>query len=196
MKNKVIRTLFFLIVLNAGRLLAQNNNFGVYYNYEDYKAGKVSLAGNCNSSDKIKLHHSFSCKYVDVVQDGKKYRFSKDSIFGYRDCKQNDYRFYKKRDKEYEIVENKSIVIYVADAAITSANGKAREFIKKYFFSTSITSPILPLTINNLKRAFPANIKFHNLLDMEFYSRTDVSVFDSTHKMYKVNFLLSQSITK
>lgn len=196
MKILVIHTLFVLIALNAGRLLAQNNNFGVYNNYEDYKIGKVTLACKCNSSDKIKLNHFFSKNHIALIKDGKNYRFSKDSIFGYRDCKQNDYRFYKERDKEYKIVENKSIVIYVADVALTSANGKAREFVKKYFFSTSLTSPILPLDATNLKRAFPDNLKLHSLLDLDFYSESDIAGYDTIHKTYKVNFLLSQTIAK
>lgn len=194
MKTNLQSILFLLIALTTIKLLAQNNNFGVYYNYEDYKTGKLSFIVNCSShSNKIRLHHFFSGNYIDVIKDEKKYKFSKDSVFGYRDCKQNDYRFYEERDKEYKILENKTIIIYVADVAVTSANGKAREFVKKYFFSTSLTSQILPLTAINLKKSFPDNLKFHNMLDIEFYSANDILSYDIIHKMYKVNFLLSQS---
>jgi len=98
----------------------------------------------------------------------------KDSTFGYRDCKQNDYRFYREYDHEYQILETKSI-------------------ISSYFFSTTLNSEILPLTVANLKRTFPGNLKFHDKLNTEFNGATDIAVYDNEHKMYKVNYLLSQT---
>src|SRR5882724_2364424 len=105
MKSSVI---IFLVVFSFCKLFAQQPNFGIYNSWPDYNAGKLSLTCNCNSSsDKIKLHHFFCKNYIDVLMDGKSYRFGKDSIFGYRDCGQNDYRFYYECDKEYKIVEKK-----------------------------------------------------------------------------------------
>ena len=166
---------------------------GIFMNWQDYKDNKLSHEVNCDSSSgKIRLNHFFSKNYIDVFKREKKIQLYKDSIFGYRDCKKNDYRFFTERDKEYQIVENKSIVIYIADVAVTSANGKAREFVQKYFFSTELNSAILPLTISNLKKAFPNNIKFHDKLNVEFNDDASVCTFDTAHKMYKVNYLLSQ----
>src|ERR1035437_7888179 len=136
---------------------------GIYMNSKDYKGSKLSYEVSCDSSSgKIRLNHFLSKNYIDVFKKEKKIQLYKDSIFGYRDCKQNDYRFFTERDKEYQIVENKIIVIYVADVAVTSANGKAREFVQNYFFSTTLNSEILPLSVSNLKKAFSDNLKLHN----------------------------------
>ena len=194
---KTIAFLFFIFLVQFS--FAQKSDTiaysGIFINYQDYKGNKLSYEVNCDSSSgKIKLNHFLSKNYIDVFKKGKKIQLYKDSIFGFRDCHQNDYRFFTERDKEYQILENKTIVIYVADVAVTSANGKAREFVKKYFFSTTLNSAILPLTISNLKNSFPDNVKFHNKLDQEFSSEKDISTFDNNNKMYKVNYLLSQSV--
>ena|ERR1035437_3221627 len=168
---------------------------GIYMNSKDYKSNKLSYEVSCDSSfGKIKLNHFLSKNYIDVFKRGKKIQLYKDSIFGFRDCHQNDFRFFTERDKEYQIIENKTIVIYIADVAVTSANGKARELVQNYFFSTALNSAILPLTISNLKKAFSDNLKFHNKLDQEFNSEKDIPSYDDIHKMYKVNYLLSQSV--
>src|ERR1035437_7181868 len=152
---------------------------GIYMNYQDYKSNKLSYEVSCDSSSgKIRLNHFLSKNYIDVFKKEKKIQLYKDSIFGYRDCKLKDYRFFIERDKEYQIVENKTIVIYVADVAVTSANGKAREFVENYFFSTSLNSTILPLTVTSLKKTFPDNLKFQNKLDLELSSAKDVYSFD------------------
>ena len=189
--KKLIIT-FVLLTTTAVELLAQKPNGGIYKTYQDYQIGIPSIVCNCNT-DKIKLNHFFAKNYIDVINHGKKLRFNKNSLFGYRDCKQNDFRFFNERDKEYKIVENKSIVIYVADFAVISSSGKTRELIPKYFFSTSLTSAIQPLTVLNLKKAFPDNLKFHDLLDIAFGDGTSISVYDMENKMFKINFLLSKS---
>ena len=97
-------TTFILVTVLSQYLFAQNNSSGIYKTWQDYKANKLSITCNCNSSDKIKLHHFFSKNYIDVIEGGNKFRLYKDNIFGYRDCKQNDYRFYKEGDKEYKII--------------------------------------------------------------------------------------------
>jgi len=189
---------FFLLMLFVKFTFAQKSDTiaysGIYMNYQDYKSNKLSYEVSCDSSSgKIRLNHFLSKNYIDVFKKEKKIQLYKDSIFGYRDCKLKDYRFFTERDKEYQIVENKTIVIYVADVAATSINGKARELVQNYFFSTTLNSEILPLTVSNLKKAFPDNVKFHNKLDLEFYSEKDITAYDDIHKMYKVNYILNQS---
>jgi len=53
--------------------------------------------------------------------------------------------------------------------------------------------PVLPLTRADLKRAFPDNHKLHDGIDQTFTSDSDLAQYDSFHKMYKVNWLLSSS---
>jgi len=185
-----------MFLLAANFVFAQNQISGIYRSSEDYKDGKFSNTINCNStSEKIKMNHFLSRKNIVVVKGKNEICLNKDSIFGYRDCMQNDYRFYKNYNHEYRIVENKNIVIYIADIPIPTSDGRRTQLVPTYFFSTNIQQEILPLTIINLKRMFPENIKFHSLLDIEFNDKKNIPTYDEIHKMYKVNFLLSQTIT-
>ena len=149
-------------------------------NSPDYKTGKLTYSMNCDlPSGKIRLNHFFAKSYIDVINGDKKIQLYKDSIYGYKDCKQMDFRFYKEYDHEFQIAENKAMVIYICDIHVASSSGKSATLV----------------TINNLKKAFPDNMKFHDKLDLEFPSSKDISTYDDLHKMYKVNYLLSQSNT-
>lgn len=164
-------------------------------NSRDYENNKLSYGINCDStSRKIKLNHFFSKNYIDLIWGEKKIQLYKDSIFGYRDCKQNDFRFYNNYDHEYLILENKYMILYEADLPEPTSDGRRNQLVPNYFFSTSLTSAIIPLTLINLKKAFPDNIKFHSLLDIEFEGDKKLTTFDDTHKMYKINYLLHFTI--
>jgi len=150
---------------------------------------------NCDSSSgKTKTGCLFSQHHIAVINGGKKIELNRDSVFGYRNCKQVDFRFYENDDKEYQILENKSMVIYSAAVRKNSSDGKTFMLVPAYFFSRTLSSEILPLNVNNLKRVFPDNHKFHDSLDVEFHNDNNISTFDAVHKMYKVNYLLGQSL--
>ena len=51
----------------------------------------------------------------------------------------------------------------------------------------------MPLTILNLKKAFPDNHAFHDRLDMMFKNDSQLTKFDEFHKMFKVNRVLAAS---
>src|SRR5476651_269177 len=115
-----MKKIYFTLLLSIWKIsfsqTATSTLSGVYMNWQDYKNDKLSYILNCDSSSgKIKLNHFLSKSYIDVIQGEKKTRLCKDSIFGYRDCKQNDYRFFKNNDEEFLIKENKTMVIYVSD---------------------------------------------------------------------------------
>src|ERR1035438_3752385 len=115
---KTIAFLFFIFLVQFS--FAQKSDTiaysGIFINYQDYKGNKLSYEVNCGSSSgKIKLNHFLSKNYIDVFKKWKKIQLYKDSIFGFRDCHQNDYKLFTERDKEYQILENKPIIIYVAD---------------------------------------------------------------------------------
>jgi hypothetical protein len=180
--------------------VAQNSNSihqsGIYMTWENYLNGKLSCTQDCDSPlGKIKLNHFFSGNYVEVYKGEEKIKLQKDSIFGYLDCNQKAYRFYKSYDSEYLIAENKTIVIYTCDIPVAFSSGKRNRLVPMFFFSTSLQTGIYPLTVINLKKAFPGNLKLHDLLDVEFDGIKDISVYDSLHQTYKVNFLFSQSLT-
>jgi hypothetical protein len=90
--------------------------------------------------------------------------------------------------ERYEILEARDLVIYSTDVIVRKG---ALE--KEYFFSVGLGGEIVPLTILNLKNAFPNNHAFHDSLDMVFKNNSQLTKYDDFHKMYKVNRLLAAS---
>ena len=85
----------------------------------------------------------------------------------------------------YQIVEARTLYIYTLDTIVRKG-----ALDKTYFFSVGPRGEILPLTILNLKKAFPENHAFHDFLDMSFKYDSDLTKYDDFHKMFKVNRLL------
>ena len=191
MKSNKKTTILIALLLSIGLvdMQAQNSSVsGVYLNSHDYETGKLSYL-----KSKIRLHDFIASSFMNAVIDGKSTRINKDSIFGYRNCKNETYRFYQNHDEEFLILENKTIVLYLSYIRITSNNGKTNHLVPAYFFSKTADSEILPLSISNLKKAFPGNLRFHDMLDMEFGSGATLSEFSEPNKMYIINYLLTKS---
>ena len=91
-------------------------------------------------------------------------------------------------NERYEILD--ANVLHIYSTTVLVRKGAAD---KAYFFSVGATGDILPLTIVNLKKAFPNNHKFHDSLDMMFRSDSSLNKYDDFHKMFKVNRLLIAS---
>src|SRR5262245_36075498 len=91
-------------------------------------------------------------------------------------------------NNQYEILDARSLYIYTLDTIVRKG---ALE--KTWFFSVGPNGDITPLTISNLKNAFPNNHAFHDLLDMSFKHDSELTKFDEFHKMFKVNRLLVAS---
>jgi hypothetical protein len=90
--------------------------------------------------------------------------------------------------QRYAILEAKDLVIYSTDVMVRKGTLE-----KNYFFSVGTNGEILPLTILNLKKAFPDNHAFQDSLDMMFNNDSQLTKYDDFHKMYKVNRLLAAS---
>ena len=91
-------------------------------------------------------------------------------------------------DVRYEILEAGPLYIYTTNVVVRKGAAE-----KAYFFSVGSSGPVLPLTILNLKNAFPNNHAFHDNLDMMFKNDSDLRKFDTFHKTFKVNHLLEAS---
>src|SRR5262245_39222634 len=73
----------------------------------------------------------------------------------------------------YQILEARALYIYTHDVIVRKGTAE-----KAYFFSIGSTGEKLPLTILNLKKAFPENHMFHDLLDMAFKNDSDLTKYD------------------
>lgn len=171
---------FILCLFLSSFIFAQS---GIYRTSQDYTSGEYD-------SGKIRLNDFISGKKIVFKKGGNKFIFYKDSIFGYRGVDDKNYRFYKSHKYEYQIVENKSIVIYRVlvyngDRTKTS-KGNGIDLIPIYFFSKNINSEIFPLNLLYLKQNFP---------NVDFDFNEDVVSYDESHNMFRINYLLSQFVT-
>jgi hypothetical protein len=169
---------------------AASRTSGVYLTAADYQSERISFPGECKSKEhRLELHDILNKPYIDVTHDAEKKRYSKDELFGFRACDGRDYRFSAKL--EYKIVEAKALYVYSRDEQETY--GKGSRTIVRYYFSAGSNGPILPFSLENLKKAVPDNHKFHDLLDSNFSAGQNLEEYDSFHKMFKVNRLLVAS---
>ena len=163
---------------------------GVYLTGADYKDGRLSFEGDCKSkAHRLELHDVRNKPYIDVTHESEKHRYLKSDLFGFRACDGHDYRFSSKL--EYQILEARDLYIYGRETSIP--HGRVSSVVMNYYFSVGPDGPILLLTREHLKQAFPENHRFHDLLDANFGSGEAIEEYDQFHKMFKVNRLLIAS---
>jgi len=164
---------------------------GIYITAADYQNGNISLANPCGKSHKIKLKDFWGSRYVEVKHEGQTYRYHKDSIYAYQDCEGKSFRFFYNYSNEYQILENKTVVIY--SMQFTETAGKGIHQMTRYFFSITPDAAIVPLTLENVKNAFPDNHALHNELDKYFKKDAELCEYDHRHKIYRINHILGSN---
>jgi hypothetical protein len=166
---------------------------GLYVTAADYREGRLASEGDCKSAEhKLELHDMLNKPYIDVTHGAGHRRYMKSAIFGFRSCEGIDYRFAGSR--EYQILEARELYIYVIQAPARLGKDTARGLSKvsTYFFSVGAEGNVLPLSLINLRQAFPANHRFHDSLDAAF-QLGGLEQYDDFHKMFKVNHVLEAS---
>lgn len=190
-------SLMFLFTCGENTAQTTTVSSGVYLTIDDYKKNKLIEEAECtNQKEKFERHDFFSRKEFVVINKGKKTTYQKKDIYAYRDCENKVWRFYN--DKEYEILETKDIYIYSIKKVVL--NGITVEKDPVYYFSDGANGEVKELIIDNLKLVYLNNKIFQNMLEAEFNSNKEavnsdkaIHSYDFTHKMYKVNYLFSQS---
>jgi len=188
----LITALIFAVVvaMPLGAADKKATTSGIYLTADDFLNGKLTSEGERDSSShNINLHDSFFGKpYIDVTHNGENRRYPKSEIWGYRDF---DGKFYRFVDNDaYEIREAGKLFIYSVNRLVTGRKGASEPV---YYFSVGPAASVVPLTVTNLKMAFPENHRFHDYLDMAFRSDWDLTRFDKFHNMYRVNHFLISS---
>jgi len=194
---KTIRIFFVAaLFMNALSAFAQTTNkeaahSGIYLTLANFHAGKLTYEIDCSKEKhKIKLHDFAGKAYIDVIHDGVKHTLQKKDIYAFVDCDNNVFRFFN--NSEYQLHESLAISIYSKQES--QSEYKSFKLVDVYYFSVGDTGAIKPLTIENLKYAFPDNHKFHDMLDAQFKDVTDIAEFDTFHKVYRVNHLYQMSL--
>lgn len=159
---------------------------GIYVSAEEYLAGKLEQVVDTRTGSHVIDRHTFLNKgYIDVEHDGKRVRYNKSSIFGFRDVQGHDVRVVGRG--EYTIVDAGPIFIYTSERVVPEAKRVKTE--TEYFFSRAAASPVLPLSLANLKRTIPDDHQFHHLLDLNFANGESLTAYDSAAKAFKINTL-------
>lgn len=175
----------FISIMGA----AQENSSGVYLSYEDYQNKKLSYSAGCEGKNRIKLNEAFNSSYITLKREDKKIKLDKDSIYAVSICDKPLMRFQNR--EPFYLEEKGAIWIFYKTEHIH--NEKSTEIVKSYYFCVNGNERLRPLTLTNIKIAFPNKEKFHDLLDDQFKAE-DASVYDAFHKMFKINHLLKFSL--
>lgn len=108
--------------------------------------------------------------------------------------------FYKSTDelrlyehKRYKLVDAAHFPIYSRQEHV--AGSKARVTEIKYYFSLNERSPIMPLTISNLKHAFPQFREFHDLLDLQFRHSRELMKYDPYYSEYTIKKVFRKGVS-
>jgi hypothetical protein len=163
---------------------------GLYLTSSDFQAQKLSFQIDCNnSSDKIRTREVLGSSSGYILANGQKHVFDKNKVYGYRNCKNKSYRFYK--NEAYELIDTVGFYIYYHYRSATVNQGKGLVKMDEYFFSDHPDTEIKLLTIGNLKNAFPTRQDFHYALDSHFRSDKELIAYDSFNKEYKIKHLFN-----
>lgn len=170
---------------------------GIYLTSEDYRNARLASESDCDSpGHKVELHDIRHKSFIHVTHGGETRRYEKSHIYGFRSCGGRDYRFVG--NDEYEILESREVSIYASVVPAQNPKDTSRGLptSRVYFFSAGAGGPVLPLTLQNLKRAFPNNHPFHDALDMAFHTDDELTQYDTFHTMFRVNrILIGSAIT-
>lgn len=161
---------------------------GIYKSAEDYMNGTLEYTGQEFTRHRVRTDMPFNKYVVKVVDGNESHKFFKWDLYGFRNKRNEAFRFFN--EKSYRIVDTTSFVIYAREELTVRGKEKLRE--TKYYFSKNAESRIIPLTIMNLKYAFP-NREFHQLLDMQFRSNKELLRFDSYAKQYKLKTIYNMA---
>lgn len=181
------------IAIFTANTFAQANRSGLYLTAQDYAHKKLSYSNEGSTGAyKIRIAPIFNKDRVQVIQNGEKHIFFQFDLFGYRGKNNQDYRFFK--DQQYKIVGTSFFYLYTRVVSVDE--GKIHYKKTNYYFSKQPDGNIMDLTVENLKKAYPDNHKFQDLLDVYFRSDDELKWYDSFNKMYKVEHIFGDSFDK
>ncbi len=97
------------------------------------------------------------------------------------------------KEKGYKALNAGEPIVIYQYTQPASPPKTAGQYPIKYFFTTSSSDVLQPLTLYNLKKAYPDNHPFHDALDANFKQDKELVAYDDFHKMYKIDHLLEMN---
>jgi len=185
-----MKQLFLIIGMLSLGIAGAYAQSGIYQSAEDFENGKLIYQQEEGEKHAIRTEIPLNQCIIKVKKGDESVKLIKVDLYGYRNKKNQDFRFYD--DIRYKIVDPSHFYIYSREVNVI--RGKARTRETKYFFSKDAESPVMELTRNNLKHAFPGNRDFHYLIDMQFRNDRELVAYDSYYKQYKLKGLFNRSL--
>jgi len=186
MKKKLTITICLILL---GLALYAKGQGGVYMSAADFRNSRLTNEADCSKEGfKIHLHDFFgNTSSFTISYQGKKTKLQKSEVYGYRDCKDDVYRFYA--NAAYKLVEAGNIYVYTQ--ARNVAQSKGFKVVNDYFFSIQADGAVIRLTNENLTNACRDNQTF---LDLLANSRIEVTDYDNNRKTFLINYLYTRSL--
>ncbi|MDF2434165.1 MAG: hypothetical protein JWP44_3796 [Mucilaginibacter sp.] len=171
---------------------AQKQSTGLYLTYNDYLNHKLSYTADKTNpnGNKLLIHEFIGMNKVTVISNGKKTMIPKSGLFGYHDSNGNDYRFYE--NKAFQVIDTTAFYIYSYDKLIQQ--GKGPKPTRVYYFSKKTDDKILPLTSENIAKAFPKNAKFRYMVEVAAKTNLKLDAYDNEANEYKIKELYAESL--
>lgn len=171
-----------------------SNKSGLYLTANDFTNGKLTYEINCKTEKhKIKNSDFLNTKTIKVQHHDTTTKLLKSEIWGFRLCNGKNYRIFL--DKEYEIVENIAITIYlIKEKSPARPKSKTSVIKTRYYFSEDAGSPLKELTLKNVETSFVNDKKFHDLVDLNFKTDSDLLIYDDYYGMFRLNHEYIESL--
>ena len=183
-----MRTIYLVLSITLFAITA-NCQSGVYLSLEDFEQNKLTYATNATSDRiKIRFNEFIEKPFIIVKHNGQKIHVFKDEIYAYKN-KNHIVRTWN--FTPYYFLEKGPVWIYYKNVYVSQPKGMQRT--RKYFYSTTGNSAILPLTVHNLKRSFPDNDLLHIALEAQFRNDSELAGYDNFANKFKVNYLLEKT---
>lgn len=173
------------------KTMAESRSTGLYLTSDDYVNHKLSFATDGSNGNSIKLNGFLEGSKVVVTYNGKKQVLSKNEVFGYRSNGQ-DYRYFN--NTAYKILDTKDFYLYSTPKLVQE--GKGPKQVETYYYSSTSSSMVEPLSIKNLENTYAENPKFKYMVEASFSSDNALVQYDAAIKEYKVKYIFEQSSSK
>ena len=161
---------------------------GLYITAADFESGRLADAIACQTDSRPVEPDAFSTgAQVQWPAGTASKRYPKAEIFGFRACDGTNVRFV--RGANFRVVRAPPLYLYQHEYRVSAGKGGFR-LLAEYGFSTTAADSVRPLTLDALKRAYPENHRFHDLLDLAFRSDEELMRYDEFHHEYRVARLL------
>lgn len=181
-----------LSVLNF-TAFSQKDSSGIYLTADDFKNQKLSYAINYKTEKhKINAYLFLDGTKVRVKHHDTIYMLDKSETYGYKSAVGETFRFVN--GVEYKILNpGEEILIYEHSDWLDPLKSPTKRSDEHYYFSKDAFGAPAYLTIENLKKAYKDNSKFHALINKYFKNDEELTSYDSKRKIYTVNRLLQLS---